>query len=61
MSIFQDGVQDGRRISKMRLTSLMLILEEQFWCLTLCFGGLGIQLADINYSEVIKNCKIKDG
>ncbi len=54
MSIFQDGVQDGHRIGKMRLTSLILILEEQFWCLTLCFGGLGIQLAHLNYNEVIK-------
>ena len=38
----QDGLQDGRRITKIAVTLLLIDLESRFWCLLVGFGWQGI-------------------
>ena len=44
----QDGRQDGRRITKNAITSLIIDLELRIWCLLVCFGWQGIHLCGLS-------------
>ena len=45
----QDGRQDGRRITKYAITSIIIDLELRIWCLLICFGWQEIHLCGLFY------------
>ena len=47
--IIQDGRHDGRHITKIAVTLLIIDLESRIWCLLVGFGWQGIHLCALFY------------